>query len=261
MKKKIKAQVINCEICKKQKHETRPQKHLMKATPIPTYVGEYLQIDIFYVGQKIFYSTIDRFSKFVYLREAENKLHADQILREILQLFPECKYCMTDNESIFTAYTVKALFQSKKITHTLAPIRHSTSNAQIERFHRTLIEMGRCLAEQRSEEFEDIILDTVYEYNNTIHSVIQAKPIDVFFHQENYPHTAELIRNAQTAMLKAANNKRTNKTYNENKAIYVKNNRRNKKCAAYTKHRVKTDKNEIIITNKNIKIHKDNIRK
>lgn len=260
MKKRIKAYIIKCEICKKQKYETHPQKHIMRTTPIPTYVGEYLQIDIFHVGKKIFYSTIDRFSKFAYLREAENKLHADRIIEEILQIFPKCKHCMTDNEAIFTAHTVKAIFQRKNISHTLAPIRHSTSNAQVERFHRTLIEMGRCLAEQKSEEFENIIMDTVYEYNNTIHSVTGAKPIDVFYHQENFPKISETIKNAQKKMLKQVNKKRKNKNYDENETIFVKNNRRDKKCAAFTKHRVQTDQNEIIITNKNVKIHKDNIR-
>lgn len=147
MKKKIRAHVLKCEICKKQKFETQPRKNLMKPTPIPGHVGEYLQIDIFHAGKRIFYSTIDRYSKFVLLKEAENKLNAEKVQQEILQLFPNCKYCMTDNEAIFTSYAMKALLKSKNITQTLAPIRHSTSNAQIERFHRTIIEIGRCMAE------------------------------------------------------------------------------------------------------------------
>lgn len=261
MKKRIRAHVIKCEICKKQKFETQPQKNTIKATPIPEQVGEYLQIDIFHVGNRIFYSTIDRYSKFVILKEAENKLNADRVLKEILQLFPECKYCMTDNEAIFTSYAVKTLLKSKNITHTLAPIRHSTSNAQVERFHRTLIEIGRCLAEQRSQEFDDIILDAVLEYNNTIHSVINTKPIDVFFHQEKYPQIQELLEKAQIRMMNTENRKRIEKQYKEGDIIFVKNNRRDKRCAAYTKHTVKEDRGQIIITNNNIKIHKDNIRR
>lgn len=260
MKNKIKAHARNCEICKKQKYETHPQKHTMKPTPIPTYVGEYLQIDIFHVGKRLFYSTIDRFSKFVYLREANNKLNAHRIIMEILQMFPDCKYCMTDNEAIFTSYTVKALFKRRKITHVLAPIKHSTTNAQVERFHRTILEMGRCLAEQQSEELEDIILNVVIEYNNTIHSVTKAKPIDVFHQEEKFPDIITLIKKAQTKMLKHENKKRKNKQYNEKDTIYAKNNRRNKKSAAYTKHTVKKDEKEVIITDKNVKIHKDNIR-
>lgn len=260
MKNKIKAHIRNCEICKKQKYDTRPQKYIMKATPIPTYVGEYLQIDIFHVGKRIFYSTIDRFSKFVYLREAPNKLNADKVILEILQIFPKCKHCMTDNEAIFTSFVVKTLFQRKKIIHTLAPVQHSTTNSQVERFHRTILEMGRCLAEQQSEELEDIILDVVIEYNNTIHSVIKAKPIDVFHQQDKFQNIISMIEKAQTKMLAHENKKRRNKEYNETDIIYAKNNRRNKKSAPYRKHTVKRDEKEVIITDKNIKIHKDNIR-
>lgn len=101
----------------------------------PTYVGEYLQLDIFHVANKIYYSTIDRYSKFVNLRHAENKLNAHEIVEEILQIFPRCQHIMTDNEPIFNSFPMKSLFKRKGIQHTLTPIRHSTSNAQIERFH------------------------------------------------------------------------------------------------------------------------------
>lgn len=254
MKKRIHAQLSGCEICKKQKHDTHPRKHIMQPTPIPAYVGKTIQIDIFYAGGRIFYSAIDRFSKFAYLRETENKLQADKIIREILQLFPECRTCMTDNESIFTAHTVKALFQRRGITHILAPIRHSSSNAQVERLHRTLIEMGRCLAEQNSEEFEDVILDAVAEYNNTIHSVIQAKPIEVFRNQEKFSQIPELIKKAQETMLRLNNNKRRNKIFEEDQTIFVKNNRRNKKEPAYTKHHVAEDIKGQVTTTRNINV-------
>lgn len=260
MKKKIRAHVIRCEICKKQKFDTHPRKNLMKPTPLPEYVGEYLQMDIFHVGKRIFYSTIDRYSKYVLLRETENKLHAERVIEEILQIFPACKHIMTDNEAIFTSYAVKALLKTKKIAHTLAPIRHSTSNAQTERFHRTIIEIGRCMAEQRSQEFEDIIMDAVSEYNNTIHSVINAKPLEVFFNQRNFPDIFSLIKKSQEKMLEIENRKRRSKSYENGDIIFAKNNRRDKKCPAFTKHIIKEDKGQVIITSANVKIHKDNIR-
>lgn len=115
MKDKIKTHVVNCEICKKQKFDTNPKKQVMEPTPIPTFVGEYIQIDVFHAGKRIYFSAIDRFSKFVYFRFSENKHNAHEIVEEILQLFPFCKYCMTDNESIFTSFPMKTLFQRKNI--------------------------------------------------------------------------------------------------------------------------------------------------
>lgn len=260
MSKRIKRFVINCEICKKQKFDTHPNKQIMKPTPIPFFVGEFLQIDIFHVGKKIFYSTIDRFSKFVVLRYAENKLNAQDVIEEILQFFPLCKEVMTDNESIFTSFPMKSLFRRKKITHSLTPIRHSTSNAQVERFHRTLMEIARCLADQGTVSPEEIIFEAVLEYNNTIHSVIQAKPIDVFFNSTSFPNIAQLIRESQISMLNFQNRKRNLKIFEPGELIFVKNDRRDKRSPPYTKHVVKENRDMVVITTKDKEIHKDIIR-
>lgn len=260
MKQRIKAHAVNCEICKKQKFETHPKKQVMNASPIPTFVGEYLQIDIFHAEKRIYYSTIDRFSKFIFFRFSENKLNAHEVVEEILQFFPLCKFCMTDNEAIFTSFPMKTLFKRKNIIQSFCPIRHSTTNAQVERGHRTLIEIVRCLAEQKSLTFEEVMFDTVNEYNNTIHSVIQAKPIDVFYHSEHFPNIANLLKKAQESMLRLHNAQRVFKQYEPGDIIYVKNNRRDKRCQAFTKHIVQQDLGIVIITNLGKKIHKDNIR-
>lgn len=261
MKQRAKACVVSCEICKKQKYDTNPQKQIMDTTPIPTMVGEYIQIDIFHAGNKIYYSTIDRFSKFLFLRFTENKLNAHEIVEEILQFFPSCKFCMTDNEAIFTSFPMKILFTRKNIIHNFAPIRHSISNSQVERSHRTLIEIGRCLAEQKSLSFVEVIMETVTEYNNTIHSVIQAKPIDVFYHSEKFPKICELIKKAQESMLRFQNKSRVSKYYEPGDIVFVKNNRRDKRSPPYTKHVVKEDKGVMVISDREKKIHKDDIRR
>lgn len=260
MKRKIKNFVINCEICKKQKYETHPKKQIMKSTPIPSAVGEYIQTDIFHAAGKIFYSVIDRYSKFAYVRFAENKLNAHEVMEEILQLFPFCKYVMTDNDKIFESFMMKSLFRRLNIEQVFTPIRHSTSNSQDERFHRTLIEITRCLSEQHSVEFDEAIFDAVRGYNNSIHSVIQAKPINVFYHSENYPKIRELIESAQQSMLKFQNKNRKSKKFNSGDIIFVKNNRRDKRCSTHTRHVVKEDRGVTVVTDKNKIIHKDNIR-
>lgn len=247
MREKTKAFVVKCEICKKQKYETHPRKQALTETPIPSAVGEYLQI----AGKKVYYSTIDRFSKFVFFRYVEYKLNSHEIVEEILQLFPSCKHIhhvMTDNESIFTSFAMKSLFQRKNIQHTFSPTQHSTSNGQIERFHRTIIEIARCLAEQKSLNFEDVVIESINEYNNTIHSVIQAKLFDVFFHSENFSHVPKLLKQAQEKMIQFQNQNRDHKQFNPGDIIFAKNNRRDKRCQTFTKHVVKEDNGVIIVT-------------
>lgn len=103
-------------------------------------------------------------------------------------------------------------------------------------------------------------MDAVIEYNNTLHSVTNQKPINVFFNQDSYPDIPQLLEKAQIKMLNLENRKRTKKEYKEGDIIFVKNNRRDKRRAAFTKHIVKEDKGQVIITNTNVKVHKDNIR-
>lgn len=168
---------------------------------------------------------------------------------------------MTDNENVFSSFPMQTLLKQKQIIQTLTPIRHSISNAQVERNHRTLIELARCLAEQRSEEFENVILDAVDSYNNSIHSVIRAKPIDVFYHQDRFTNIPKSLETAQEKMLQYENQNRQQKEYHNGDVIFVKNNRRDKRCAVFTKHIVREDIGPMIITSKNTKVHKDNIRK
>lgn len=233
----------------------------MGPTPIPTHVGEYLQIDIFHAASRIYYSTIDRFSKYAVLRYSENKLNASEVVEEILQMFPLCKHVMTDNEQIFVSFPMKSMFSRKKITHSVTPIKHSTSNAQVERFHRTLIEITRCLAEQKSLSFEDVIFDAVAEYNNTIHSVTHLKPIELFFNSGKYPKISELLQKSQISMLKFQNKTRDFKHFEPGTTIFVRDNRRDKRSASHMKYVVQEDKGTMILTTSGKLIHKDNIRK
>lgn len=179
---------------------------------------------------------------------------------EILQVFPLCKHIMTDNDSIFTSFTMKSLFKRLNIEQTFAPSRHSTSNAQVERFHRTLIEIARYLSEQRSISFDDVIFDAVREYNNTIHSVTRVKPIDLLYYPGRYPKVSELIKSAQAAMLELQNKNRKFKLSESGDIIFARNDRRDKCCATHTRHVVAEDRGLVVITDNGQTVHKDDIR-
>lgn len=72
----------------------------------------------------------------------------------------------------------KTVFKKYKITHVTTPIQHSTSNAQVERAHSTLIELIRCLSKRNDPTSSKEIFNAVKAYNHTIHSVIGERPID-----------------------------------------------------------------------------------
>lgn len=262
MKKDFMRITKNCEICKLEKYERRPTKQQIGATPIPTGVGESLSMDLFHLDNKVYVTCMDRFSKYLRIFIIENKLNFHLKLEEIFtQNYPNCKFIITDNESIFVSMSSKAIYDRYKIIQTTTPVQHSTTNGQVERAHNTLIELTRCLAKQKDSTPGQEVYNAVKEYNKTIHSVTGERPIDVNFNPQKYPDISNKIKLNQEKLLKYHNKNRENRNFEPGEIIYIKSNRRRKDASSYTKHIVKEDQGDTIITTKNKIYHKDSIRK
>ena len=54
-----------CSICKRNKYERHPNTKELCETPIPTYPGNTIHIDIFSTDKKLILTSIDKFSKFM----------------------------------------------------------------------------------------------------------------------------------------------------------------------------------------------------
>lgn len=99
MKRDFEKWVNGCEICKTQKYERTPKKQLIGLTPIPTRVGESISMDMFYIDNKQYVTSVDRYSKYLTVNLIETKINFQEKLEEILtQSYPNCKYLITDNE-------------------------------------------------------------------------------------------------------------------------------------------------------------------
>lgn len=255
-------ETVNCEICLQNKYERHPNKQPIGKTPIPTHVGEYIQMDIFHMNNNIYISTTCKYSKYCYIRKLENKVNCHEYIEEILsQVYPNAKYLMTDNENIFIGNVAKSVYERLQITHTVTPLNHSTSNAQVERIHSTLIELCQTLAAENKTAPSEELFNAVRQYNKTIHSSTGYKPEEVFFNREKHPEIKNILSEKQDKILRYHNKKRQTITYKTNEIIYVKTDRRNKLAKKYNKHKVKEDRGDTILTDKGKIIHKDSIRK
>lgn len=251
-----------CEICNTQKYERRPTHQLVGTTPTPTTINESISMDLFYIDNKQYITSIDRYSKYLKIHNIESKVNFSSKLEEILtQDYPNCKFLMTDNEAVLVSNASKMIYKKYNIVHVTTPVQHSTSNGTVERVHSTLIEIIRCLNKQNESTSSDEIFNAVKEYNNTIHSVTKEKPIDVIKNPNGYPKITERILEHQKQNLLYHNKKRSNRTFKANDVIFVKGNRRRKDASAYTKHIVKEDLGNSVLTTKNKIFHKDDIRK
>lgn len=158
-----------CKVCLTEKYEQKPINEKLNPTPIPSKVGESIQMDLFHLGGDLFISTIDRFSKYCYMRRIPNKKDAYQFIEEIFtQVYPHCTELMTDNENIFTSSSAKSLYDHLGIDHLTTPLMHSTTNAQIERVHSTVLEIANTLAYEHSSETVEHLFTAIKQYNRTL---------------------------------------------------------------------------------------------
>lgn len=254
--------VKNCEICNTQKYERRPIHQQIGNTPTPSAVGESISMDLFYIDNKQYITSIDIYSKYLKLHQIESKVNFTPKLEEILtQDYPNCKFLITDNEAVLVSNASKMIYKKYNIIHVTTPIQHSTSNGTVERVHSTLIEIIRCLSKQNNSTSSDEIFNVVKEYNNTVHSVTKEKPIEVIKNPNGYPKIAKRILENQKQNLSYHNKNRFNRSFEQNEVIFVKSNRRRKDAPAYAKQVVKEDLGNTVLTAKGKIVHKDDLRK
>lgn len=123
-----------------------------------------------------------------------------------------------------------------------------------------MIEIIRCLSAQNKTNSSDEIFNATKEYNNTIHSITKEKPINVKQNPNKYPEISDRILKNQKILLKYHNKNKVNRTFQPDEIIFVKSDRRRKDADAYKKHIVKEDLGDSIMTTRNKKFHKDDIR-
>ena len=115
MHKQFKEYIRNCEICNKNKYERQPIKIPIGEVPIPKEKGIQIHIDIFYAQSLKFITCIDSYSKFLVIKQIEDKINLEDKVLDILQSFPNVKRITIDNEPGFTTVQFKSLMQRLQI--------------------------------------------------------------------------------------------------------------------------------------------------
>lgn len=88
-------------------------------------------------------------------------------------------------DTIFEKALFKEMCGCYKIESHTTTVLHHQSNAGIERFYSTILEIYRVLNEQRQESKETIMNFVIYAYNNSPHSTTRKTPFEVQFGRIN----------------------------------------------------------------------------
>ncbi|GBP97607.1 Retrovirus-related Pol polyprotein from transposon gypsy [Eumeta japonica] len=187
MKRHCKAFNKKCSPCLFGKYERRPTKEPLRDATIPTEPNQLIHMDIYYNENKTYICAIDKFSKYVVVRQVSDKTHMDEKMEEIIvNNYPNCTRLMTDNEPCLNTPAVKTMCAKHNIEKINTPIYRSSANGQIEREHGTITELSRILKIQNETSATEELFKAVKELNNTIHSVTQHKPSEVHFGSIQY---------------------------------------------------------------------------
>ena len=160
---------------------------------LPTYadkIGELMQIDLldcskyskWNKGTHYILVCIDVYSRYLWTFPLKAKT-AEETKAALQQLLIEIKpnKISSDNGKEFTAKTVQNLFEKDEIIHILAQPGDHAKMGVVERVNRTLRDkISYYMITKDTYTFVDVLPQLTQNYNNTFHSSINAKPIDVF---------------------------------------------------------------------------------
>lgn len=186
--------VNNCDICNRAKFDRNPMRPKFYLTETPKDVGQIIHMDIYTNSKSNFLTFIDKFSKFATAYYLEDR--TNQTIIEKIRLYKSQKghfqKLVTDNE--FKSVNIKDFLRCENIElHLVKPNSH-TGNADVERLHSTLSEKIRVLTiEQNSLSIKDKISKSIEYYNNSFHSSIREKPINVEFGNCNKSNIYDII--------------------------------------------------------------------
>jgi len=145
-----------------------------------------------------------------------------------------------------------------------APPHHSTSNGQVERFHSTLAEIARCLKIERGiKDTVELILLATIEYNKSIYSVINKRPIDEI-HSSTIELNTEIrdkVLNAQSIQIERLNKTRQDRNFHVGDWVLVKSNKKlgNKLSNLYSEEIIEADLGTTVLIKGRV-VHKDNLK-
>lgn len=277
MNSKITRIVKQCKICKVNKYDRHPNKPIIQSTPIPTFPGEIVHIDLYHTNKKVILTAIDKFSKFALAKIVKSKATQDikLPLRDILMYFGIPKKIVIDNEKSLGSSPILHMLQNQyNIEIFKAPPYTSTVNGQVERWHSTLSEIIRCVkAEKIHDSFDELLNLSIFKYNYSVHSTTKKKPVEAFFNrivttdpsqlERERLQTIKKLTKKQEKDLQFHNKKRQAlKVFDPGKIIYVKVNPRlgNKLSPRYQEEKVTKDKGNSVLTESGRIVHKSLIK-
>jgi hypothetical protein len=199
MRQMIKAYILSCETCQRQKIPNRSVKEPMVITTTSSRPFEKIFMDI--VGPfpkshkgNIFILTLqDDLSKFAWavpMINHEANTVAYHFVTQFVCLHGLPKSLVTDCGTEFLSHVFKEVCQLLKIKQTSTTPYHPQSNGSLERSHRTLGDYLRSFVDKDPQNWDTYVPFAMFCHNSTVHTATKFQPYQLVYGYEiTVPHS------------------------------------------------------------------------
>ena len=200
--------IKTCEVCQRRKRPYPTPK-----APMRIYVtgqpNERLSMDVVgpmtksKAGNMYLLCMTDHFTKFakaVPVPDQGAETLMDVFMREWCDQFGPPKEVHTDQGAAFEGRLTKELTKLLNIEKTRTVAFKPSSNALVERYNQTIVQMVSKLSQTDVENWDKIVVKAVQAYNGSVHSRTGFTPNKLWFGREQY-HNPDLMMPTRPEML------------------------------------------------------------
>ncbi|CAD7081541.1 unnamed protein product [Hermetia illucens] len=229
LEKLINEYIDNCETCGKTKYDRKPYKIKFEISETPNDVNEIVIMDIYMTKNKNYFTTFDKFSKYLHIKYTldKNPITLIKLIQEYITTFGKPKKVIFDNAFDVISIT-QFLNRINADNHEINMLGDDgyyeviSDNATIhsgEEDQNDLIP----IKEEPELKIEEKVLEATEYYNNTIHGTTQYKPVEIQQGLTNKEKLYKKLKSKKCKWINYQNRKREKQPEIEQKEIYIKN--------------------------------------
>lgn len=189
MRSRIKDYINNCLTCiSYQPKETKRSCFLQNidkgSSPFQMiHIDHYGPISLTKKKNRFIFMIVDGFSKFVkiYACKTTNSTEVIKHLNDYFNNYSRPHVLVSDRGSCFRSKEFKSFIENERIKHVLVATACPKANGQVERMNRFLTPVLAKTAYDKDCEWDEILSDVEYVFNNTYNRSIDNTPCKVLF--------------------------------------------------------------------------------
>jgi hypothetical protein len=187
----VKEYCSQCVICQQVKARTDVQRAPLRQIPVPYERMHTISMDFMFGlpktanGNSGILVIVDSLSKYGIFEPVPDTLTSEAFAnlfhRSFFKRFGMPEKVISDRDKLFTAGFWTQLAAACGVKHIFATRHHPQSNGQTERLNRTLKQMLRAFADYQQTNWEPMLPNLEFAYNDSIHSATSKTPFELLY--------------------------------------------------------------------------------